>query len=80
MITASKYRYIEFVRVGEGHGKPVWACRNKRSDDTLGMVEWYPPWRQFTFGAWSEDIVFNKQCLLGIADFLERAAKGEVMM
>lgn len=42
--------------------------------DVLGMVEWYPHWKQYAFNpeclAW-----FSQDCLRELADFCERLAK-----
>jgi len=50
MTTETRYKYIHFVRTGEAFGHPAYSCRNNRSDDTLGIVEWYPAWRQYVWG------------------------------
>ena len=35
----------------------------------LGLIEWYPTWRQYTFFP-CEDTVWNSGCLTEIIDFL----------
>jgi hypothetical protein len=73
--TIARYKYIHFVEIGTAHKRPGYSCRNNRTNGTLGLVDWYPPWRQYTFTVWSDDIVFNKECLENIADFLGKVGK-----
>ena len=35
----TKYQFIHFVKPKTS----VWSCRNNRSEDVLGIIEWYGP-------------------------------------
>ena len=42
-----------------------------KSDQLLGRISWYGPWRQYTFNLWPEThLIFNNGCLQDIADVL----------
>ena len=66
-----KYKYIHFVKVADKAKTAVWECRNNRSSDGLGTVEWYGPWRQYCFCP-EVATVFNTSCLADIQDFLDK--------
>ena len=43
---------------------------NKHHNDLLGLIKWYPPWRQYCYKigqTW-----YSESCLRDIADFLHR--------
>ena len=64
-------KFIEFDEVMP-HPKGIFLIRNKRSDDIIGKIEWYPRWRQYVasfeeFSVWSEDCLRDvRQFMLGI--------------
>lgn len=39
----------------------------------LGFVEWYAPWRCYTFNSTTDSAYFDKACLRDLADFCERS-------
>lgn len=59
------YAHIFFKEIGDRQ----WACLTKSGAALLGVVEWYPRWRQFIFEP-APSTVFSHDCLLDIADFL----------
>jgi len=64
----STYKYIYFIEV-ETKGKTSrWECLSKSSQDVLGEVKWYGPWRQYCF--FPKNAIFNKGCLEDINDFI----------
>lgn len=63
----TEYRYIHFVWL---HIDGMWQCRNNRTDDVLGWVEWYDPWRQYIFMAAYDNTIFSADCLADIQDFI----------
>lgn len=50
----------------------VWVIYGLRSDTYLGMIKWYPPWRQYCFFS-CENTVFNSECLDDINAFVQDA-------
>ncbi len=69
-----EYEYIEFGEIPSEGKTKKFICTNKKSDDILGKVRWYPSWRQYCFFP-AENIVFSKGCLNDITDFLEKIKK-----
>ncbi len=65
----TEFKHVYFERDDEDStGKTsVWDCWN-RSEERLGMVRWYAPWRQYCFYT-NGDIILAKSCLLDIAEF-----------
>lgn len=43
---------------------------NNKSNDMLGEIYYYPPWRQYVVGFF-EGCIFNNTCLRDIIDFME---------
>jgi hypothetical protein len=54
-------------------GKPVYAIHNNKSDQQIGLISWYRPWKQYVFSSQSE-CVFNNSCLKDVIDFMENEA------
>jgi hypothetical protein len=54
----------------------VWACRNKKGGDTLGLVEFYRGWHLHVFIAASRAVIFSASCLRDIAHFLDQCDAG----
>ncbi len=68
----TEYEYIRFVEhewKDPGRKTAKYSCVNKRSEDKIGVVEWYGPWRQFVFAP-EYDTVFEPKCLMAICEFL----------
>jgi len=67
-----KYIYFEQDTENYRHYKTsVWVCRNKRSNDKLGLVKWYAPWRQYCFCP-EPYTVFNTGCMSDIQNFIKQ--------
>jgi len=47
-----------------------WGISSTRSGDLLGIVDWYNPWRQYTFEPVVSSI-FDGEYLIAIAGFLK---------
>jgi hypothetical protein len=63
------YQHIRFVeQVCKGKTK-IFSCRNKRSGEELGIVKWYPGWRQYCYFP-SVQAVYSSGCLIDIANFI----------
>ena len=69
----AEYKFIEFKETNlKQAARPVLHCLNRKSGDCLGMVFWYPAWRQWCFTQAAETIVFSRDCLLDVTDFLRQ--------
>ena len=64
------YQYITFKLVEEKPKTKVWQCCNKKSGGELGIVKWYPAWRQYCYFP-TVQAVYSDGCLQDIADFIE---------
>lgn len=47
-----------------------WIITSVSTDEDLGYIEWYVPWRQYCYYPMN-DLVFSVSCLREIADFIE---------
>lgn len=63
------YKYIHFVETEKKPKTKVYSCRNNKSEIELGVVKWYPSWRQYCLFT-VEDVIFNQKCLEDIQDFI----------
>lgn len=71
---ALKYKFIHFTKCDT---KPfVYACRNNRSGDVLGFILYYPAWRQHVI-EFTQNSIFNNECLQNIAEFLGELNDGK---
>ena len=69
----TRYRFIHFVETAKKPKTSTWECRNNSSEDRLGTVKWYGPWRQYCFFPETIDgLVFNDVCLKDICHFMSR--------
>lgn len=62
--------FLEFVldeAASAGRKTQVWLVLSVRSGETLGVIRWFGPWRQYTFAP-APSTVFNPGCLREIAD------------
>lgn len=66
----TKYKYIHF-REFPGY----WSCKNNKSKVTLGIVEYYRPWKQWCYIPFSTSVVFSADCLDDISHFLGQLNK-----
>ena len=64
-----QFQFINFVEVEQKPKTKVWSCRNNRSGDELGVVKWFPGWRQYCYFP-SCQAVYSKGCLDDIAEFM----------
>lgn len=67
-------KYIQFNEVGVSKSglTKLWEVINKENGTLLGKVGWYGPWRQYAFFPDGDlDLVFERNCLRGIANFCE---------
>lgn len=74
----TQYLYINFEKIADKPKTSVWACKNNTSGAVLGIVKWYPRWRQYCFfPEWSRDelewertVIFSAGCMRDIIDFI----------
>lgn len=66
-------QYMEAQQLPRGRGRRTseWRILNAKHGSDLGHVEWYGPWRRYTFTA-APGAIFDAECLREIAGFLER--------
>lgn len=74
----TKYHPIRFERREQKRRTSIWECINNSSDDVLGVIEWYIPWRQYCFTPESHTI-FAGDCLGQIATFMVDLRKHELL-
>lgn len=53
-----------------------WEILNIKDGFLLGMVFWYPRWRQYCFSPVPEITIFSHDCLTAIAAFIEKEMEG----
>ncbi len=63
------YKYIHFAKAADKPKTSVWACFNTSSGTSLGLVQWYAPWRQYCFFP-EPNRVFNIGCMDDINHFI----------
>lgn len=64
-----EYEYIHFVEVERKPKTSVFELRNSRSGDRLGVVKWYPAWRQYCYFP-DRTQILSAGCLADIQDFI----------
>jgi hypothetical protein len=69
-------KWIEFMPEPLASGKKTkrWAVSAKEGGDRLGSIQWYGPWRQYTFQP-AANTIYERQCLRDLADFCELQTK-----
>lgn len=55
-------RYLEFGIIEEKPKTKIVGIWSKKSDDRLGLIKWYGPWRQYAFFP-ENNTIFNTECL-----------------
>ena len=68
-----KNKWLKFELVENKQKTSVWNVVNK-NDEVLGIVKWYPQWRQYCFKSfWDYDreTIYSQSCLRDIANFIK---------
>ena len=68
----TKFEFIHFVQRPTKSPAAVttaWACLNNRTNDQLGTIAWYGPWRQYCYWPIGTE-VYSKGCLSDIEAFI----------
>ena len=68
----TEFEYIFFEELSSTGKMRRWRCRNKRSKNNLGLVEWARGWRQYT---WRPEpfTEYSSGCMGDIKAFLDAA-------
>lgn len=66
-----KYKFITIKGAGEFNNKPLYQIVNNKSNSVLGSLYYYKRWKQYVFTQYDDSVIFNKDCLLNIVDFIE---------
>ena len=64
-----KYQYINFIEIEKKPKTSVYICMNNRSGRELGIVKWYPEWKQYCYFPTCQ-AVYSVGCLEDINDFI----------
>ena len=72
----TKYKHIHFVEALSDDAQPDYLCYNK-SDEVLGWIEYYFPWRQYVFSTKAKEMVFSKSCLQDIEHFITQVEQSK---
>lgn len=65
-----KYKFIHFEKVEDGvKTRPFYQCKNNKSGDNLGFVEYDRRWKLHTFNP-SPHTVFSVSCMQDIIHFI----------
>ena len=70
----TEYQYIRFVQTAMLPKTSVWSCRNIHHGEELGVIRWYPAWRQYCYTSIAQ-VVYSKGCLSDIQEFLQALAE-----
>ena len=62
-------KWLKFIVVDRKPKTIVMHVLNK-SGEFLGMIKWYPAWRQYSFFTPETQLTFNNGCLQDITDVL----------
>jgi len=65
----TKYQFIHF----EQASKTAWRCVNNRSHDSLGLVRYYGPWKQWIYMP-EHQTIYSAGCLADIQAFIAALA------
>jgi len=71
-----KYKYITIKESEDLKNKlksihAVFVILNNKSQSELGYLFYYPQWKQYVFTQAQVNMIFNKECLLNIIDFID---------
>lgn len=63
-------KYLEFVHIERKTKTHVWEVLSKEHGFGLGLIKYYPAWRQYAFFPY-EGNVFNPTCMNDLIRFIE---------
>jgi len=65
----TEYEYISFKLIEKKPKTTVWSCFNNNSQVELGVVKWYPAWRQYCYFPMVQ-AVYSRGCNNDINSFI----------
>lgn len=65
------YKYITIVEIKKMPLTSLFEVFNNKSGGGLGIIKWYPIWRQYSFFP-RPGTVFSQDCLRDITDFIKK--------
>lgn len=65
----TKFKFIHFVKTEDKAKTSVWSCLNNRSNAELGVIKWYPAWRQYCYFP-TVRAVYSVGCFNDINEFI----------
>lgn len=71
MAMKTQYRYIKFQLTERKAKTAVYSCCNNNSGHELGIIKWYPGWRQYCYFPTAQ-AVYSTGCLEDIAKFINQ--------
>ena len=68
--------WLYFELIGEKQKTKVFSVMSKCSDIRLGVIKWYPAWRNYCFfPTMEEEVVHSDRCLISIGEFIKELNK-----
>lgn len=67
-----KFKFISINEDGFHENKMKYIITNNKSNENLGIIFYYKPWKQYVFTQYAQNIVFNNECLLNILEFINK--------
>lgn len=67
----TEYQYIKFAKIADKPKTSVFGCYNTHHGEQLGVVKWYPSWRQYCYFPIVQ-AVYSAGCLKDIQDFISQ--------
>ena len=65
--------FLEFLEEpSAGRVTRIWSVVSTVTRDRIGFVEWYAPWRRYTFRVERDRLALDVLCLRQVADFCEK--------
>jgi len=66
----TEYKYLKFEEIPFTGKTKKYQCSNKKVGGELGIIKWFPSWRQYCFFPTTQ-AVYSAGCLNDIADFIK---------
>lgn len=64
-------KYLRFIHTLNKPKTMVWVVQSTHDSTNLGIIEWYPSWRQYCFFS-DRDEIWSEDCLRVLQYFLEK--------
>lgn len=73
----TQYQFISFKKIEMVGIFSRWYVKNNISKQSIGVVAWYAPWKQYCFFPNSSQIVLSGGCMIDIKNFMIELRDGE---